>query len=204
MYTTSNNILIILANVDSEANLRNQKINEFCKIFGEKCLSNGASVEIIDLTLDYQNPQNFTISDSKIIEYQIKIKNSHKIIVFHDICWQNIPAILSDFLARVLTNTFAFERIRGQNRGLLDQKLLVLAFGETSNFGQKMIYGNILGNFWQRVIANSCGFGCDFNYFGNFRKANDLEIDKWKQKIENLADQYSSQFSFEKALNKTK
>lgn len=198
----SDNILIIIVNSDS-VNLRNKKINDFCRIFGEKCLSNGASVEIIDLFLDYQD-SNFKISDSKIIEYQIKIKNSNKIVVFHSSSWQNVPAILSDFLSEVLTNTFAFERIKGQNRGLLHQKLLVLAFGESSNFEQKMLYGNILGNFWQRAIANSCGFDCQFNYFGNFCKVSELEIDKWKQKVEKLADQYSSKFSFEKVLNKTK
>lgn len=199
----SNNILIILVNSDSEANLRNKKINGFCKTFGERSLSNGANVEIIDLVLDYQNCQN-KLSNSKIIEYQIKIKNADKIVIFHSTSWQNVPSVLSDFLARVLTNTFAFERIRGQIKGLLNQKLLILAFGENSNFEQAVIYGNILGNFWQRVIANSCGFSCEFNYFGDFYKVSDPQIDKWKQKIEKLADQYSSKFSFEKALNKVK
>lgn len=199
----NNNILIILVNSDSEVNLRNKKINDFCKTFGERGLSNGANVEIIDLCLDYQNWQN-KLSNSKIIEYQIKIKNVDKIVIFHSTSWQNVPSVLSDFLARVLTNTFAFERIRGQMKGLLNQKLLILAFGENSNFEQAVIYGNILDNFWQRVIANSCGFSCQFNYFGDFYKVSDLQIDKWKQKIEKLADQYSSKFSFEKALNKAK
>jgi len=198
----SENILIILSN-NSQQSLRNKLINDFCKNFGETCLKNQKNIEIIDLSSDLQtktdNPNE--TSDSKIIEYQIKIQKADKIVVFHSTTWQNIPPNLANFLNKVLTNGFAYERVGGQIKGLLHQKLLILAFGESSNFEHKVIFGNILQNFWQRAISNPCGFECEFCYFGDFRKADESETLKWQQKIQTLATKYSSDFSFGKLLN---
>ncbi len=182
-------ILVVLANPYNDLDQRGNFINNACKDFIESCQNSGVEVDVLDLYNDKEfNPISTEEKDTKVIEYQIRIKKSQVIVFFHIVWWLTVPAILKGFIDKVFVSGFGYRTINKITKGLLnDKKVIVFAASEKPNWQINYIYGNVLRNFWQKGVLDYCGIQNKLYLFGNFRSVSDETINKWHKKIIDIA-----------------
>ena len=189
---TINKILAILA---SPTDAQDKRLNEITKLFNafcQKSAQKGVKVDIIDLyDEDEFNAADYLDSDnSKVIEYQFRIKNADLVVIFHPVIFDSVPAILKGFLDNIMTNGFAYKIENKISIGALtDKELLVVAFDENSAFQSKYIFGNQLSNFWKKTLSHNCGFKkTNLEVFYSYRSNSEINVAKWDNKIEKIAN----------------
>lgn len=183
-------VLVVLANSVSESDIRANVVNSLCKSFAEACQTKGIEVDLIDLYKDEDfDPVHYlNEKDTKVLEYQIRLKKAQLIVFFHPVWWLSVPAILKGFLDKVLVNNFAFQNRGKTVKGLLgDKQAIVFAVSEKPSWQIDYIYGNVLKNFWSKGVLEYCGIKNTVRTFGNFRAVSEEEIKKWQIKVEKIA-----------------
>lgn len=189
---TINKILAILASPSDEQDKRLNEITKAFNIFCQKCVQKGVKVDTIDL----YNEDEFEASDyldsdnSKVLEYQIRIKNSDLVVIFHPVVFDSVPAILKGFLDNVMTLGFAYTVENKVSIGsLTDKELLVVAFDENSAFESKFIFGNQLQNFWKKTISYYCGFKkTNVEMFYSYRNDSEIKVARWDRKLDKISN----------------
>lgn len=189
---TINKILAILA---SPTDAQDKRLNEITKLFNlfcQKSAQKGVKVDIIDLyDEDEFNAADYLDSDnSKVIEYQFRIKNADLVVVFHPVIFDSVPAVLKGFVDNVMTLGFAYKVENKASIGtLIDKELLVVAFDENSAFQSKYIFGNQLSNFWKKTISHNCGFKkTNLETFYSYRSDSEIKVAKWNKKIDKITN----------------
>lgn len=193
-----NKILIILANPNYINDERSNFINDTCKIFIENCKINSLSCDFIDLYKDIENQEFDPVwypekKDNKVLEYQVRIKNSDYIAIFYPVWWGFLPASLKGFIEKVFTNGFAFFQQKHHIKPLLTEKLIfVFNFSEKSKLEEKYINQDYIKKFWLRTFFKNCGFIGEYHSFNNLRIIDEKEIKKYQKKILTISDKISS------------
>jgi len=198
MAETISRVMVILANPASETDQRSNLINNLCKTYSEACQNTGLEVDFLDLYKDeeFDPVHNLDERDTKVLEYQIRLRKAQMIVFFHPVWWQSVPALLKGFLDKVLISGFGYRYSNKVVQGLLeDKQAIVVATSEQPVWQLRYIYGNILENFWQKVVLGYCGVKSKIFVFGNFRSVPDSEIEKWHKKMENLAKKINTKES---------
>jgi putative NADPH-quinone reductase len=189
---TINKILAILASPTDEQDKRLNEITKAFNILCQNCAQKGVKLDTIDLydedefaAADYLDSDN-----SKVLEYQIRIKNADLIVVFHPVIFDSVPAVLKGFLDNVMTVGFAYNIENKISVGALnDKELLVVAFDENSLFQSKYVFGNQLQNFWKKTISHNCGFKkTSLEIFYSYRSDSESKVVKWDKKIQRIAN----------------
>jgi NAD(P)H dehydrogenase (quinone) len=183
-------VLVVLASSVSESDIRANVVNNLCKSFAEACQTKDIEVDLIDLYKDDDfNPiYHLDEKDTKVLEYQIRLKKAQLIVFFHPVWWLSVPAILKGFLDKVLVNGFSFQNRGKTVKGLLgDKKAIVFAVSDKPVWQLKYIHGNIINNFWKKGVLDYCGIKNSVQIFGSFRAVSEEEIEKWQTKVENIA-----------------
>ena len=193
-------ILVVLANPYIETDQRNNLVNSLCKTFAETCQASGIEIDLLDLYKDteFDATGDSEGRDTKVIEYQIRLKKAQMVVFFHQVWWFSVPAVLKGFIDKVFTSGFAFRVYNDLVEGLLDnKKAIVVAVSEKPNWQSNYIYGNILANFWKKGVLDYCGIRDNKLYqFGSFRSVSDEVIEKWHQKMQDVANKINSTQSF--------
>jgi NAD(P)H dehydrogenase (quinone) len=194
----SNRILVILASPNADLDTKPGTVNALCKTFSEKCLGLGLKLDLIDLYKDEFDPvYSPEARDSKILEYQIKIRKADLIVIFHPIWWGGVPAVLKGFLDKVLVPGFAYRYNKNQIQGLLEGKeAWVIAVSELPAWHQSFIFSNSLMHFWQRAVFDICQFKSKFILLGGLRTASQSKIDRWQRQMAGLAERLTHKESF--------
>jgi putative NADPH-quinone reductase len=189
---TVNKILAILASPTDEQDKRLNEITKAFNIFCQSCAQKGVKLDIIELyDEDEFNAADYLDSDnSKVLEYQIRIKNSDLIVIFHPVIFDSVPAVLKGFLDNVMINGFAYNIENKIAVGsLINKELLVVAFDENSLFQSKYVFGNQLQNFWQKTISHNCGFSkTKLEMFCSYRSESEVKVAKWSNKIQKITN----------------
>lgn len=189
---TINKILAILASPTDEQDKRLNEITKAFNIFCQSCAQKGVKLDTIDLYDEGEfNAADYLDSDnSKVLEYQIRIKNSDLIVIFHPVIFDSVPAVLKGFLDNVMTTGFAYNIENKITVGALsDKQLLVVAFDENSSFQSKYVFGNQLQNFWKKTISNNCGFKkTSLEMFYSYRSESEVKVAKWDKKIQKITN----------------
>ena len=189
---TINKILAILASPTDAQDKRLNEITKLFNVFCQKSAQKGVKVDIIDLYDEAEfNAADYLDSDnSKVIEYQFRIKNADLIVVFHPILFDSVPAILKGFLDNVMTLGFAYKTENKISIGtLIDKELLVVGFDENSGLQSKYIFGNQISNFWKKTISHRCGFKkTNLELFYSYRSDSEVKVAKWYNKIDKIAN----------------
>lgn len=191
-------VLIVLANPLSESDQRANIVNNLCRTYAETCQANNLEVDILDLYSDeeFDPVHDLDEKDTKVIEYQIRVRKAQLVVFFHPVWWLTVPAVLKGFLDKVFVSGFAY---RIQNKvpvGLLDDKeALVIGISDKPVWQLKYIYGGVLWNFWKKGILDYCGLKNRLFVFGEFRSVSSQTIDKWHEKVKSLADKINSRES---------
>ncbi|MEM1312439.1 MAG: NAD(P)H-dependent oxidoreductase [Patescibacteria group bacterium] len=193
-------VLVVLANQFIETDQRNNLINDLCKTFSESVQSYDSEVDLIDLykDIEFDPIRESDRRDTKIIEYQIRIKKAQVIVFFYQTVWLSPPAILKGFIDKVFVSGFAYKNYNGLPQGLLDTKqVIVVATCEKPNWQVNYIYGNIFSNFWKKIFLDYCGVSQSNLYLlGNYRSASNQVLDKWNQKMKDIAAKLTTTQSF--------
>jgi NAD(P)H dehydrogenase (quinone) len=193
-------ILVVLANPYIETDQRNNLVNNLCKTFAETCQEAGIEVDLLDLYKDveFDPVRDIDNRSTKIIEYQIRIKKAQIIVFFHQVWWLSVPAILKGFIDKVFVSGFAFKTYNDLVEGLLDnKKAIVVAVSEKPAWQINYIYGNVLANFWKKGVLDYCGIKDNKLYlFGSFRSVSEEIIQKWHEKMQDIANKINSTQSF--------
>jgi putative NADPH-quinone reductase len=189
---TINKILAILASPTDEQDKRLNEITKAFSIFCQKCVQKGVKIDTIDLyeedefdSADYLDSDN-----SKVLEFQIRIKNADLIVVFHPVIFDSVPAVLKGFLDNVMTLGFAYNVENKISIGALtDKELLVVAFDENTQLQSKYVFGNQLNNFWKKTISYYCGFKkTKVETFYSYRSDSDVKVARWDKKIDKITN----------------
>lgn len=174
------NILLITAHPTSHNLTRG-----ICDIYKNEKEAQGASVDVVDLYHDKQQPFfSFKDAHDKTITeeqkyYQEKIKKADEIVFVYPFWWGASPAILKNWVDSNLTMGFAAHYVNGRPKGLLQgrtvrifttcgaPKFLYVATGV--HFASKKI--------WKQTIVEFCGMKLKgYHMFGG--------IDTSEKKIE--------------------
>lgn len=193
-------VLVILANPDNkESNLK--LVTKMCKNFGEACQTKGLSVDLIDLYKDVEN-QDFNPlyypgqKDTKVIEYQIRIKKADLVVFFYPIWWNSMPAVLKAFTEKVFIPGFAYQKQKGNLHGLLgDKNFLVMAFSKEPSWQNKFIFRNSLETFWTRGLLQTAGAKGKFKLFSKISKIDRNKEEKMKKKVEKTIEKMNTKNS---------
>jgi putative NADPH-quinone reductase len=185
----------ILAILSSPTDAQDKRLNEITRSFNgfcQNCAQKGAKLDIIDLYDDIEfNAADYLDSDnSKVLEYQIRIRNADLVVIFHPVIFDSVPAVLKGFLDNVMSNGFAYNIENKISIGALnDKELLIVAFDENSLIQSKYIFGNQLQNFWKKTINHNCGFKkTSLELFYSYRSDSDVKVAKWEKKIQKIAN----------------
>lgn len=195
MSKTISRITVILANPEYDQDNRSETATALCKTFVEAVQKKGISVDLIDLYKQEEFDPIFDPEekDTKALEFQIRLKKTQMLVIFHPVWWSLFPAILKGFLDKVFTRGFAYDNKRGVTSGLLgDINAVVFAIGERPSWEHRVMYRNILKNFWTRAFFANCGIKSDFHHFGSLRTISEVEIQKWHKKVEKIATKINS------------
>lgn len=194
-------VLIVLASPEYSNDNRGNYIIQTCKEFMEILQNKGINVDLIDLYRDYTDDEFNPIAgdnqkETKVLEYQVRIRKAEVIIFFHPV-WQGfLPAILKGFLEKVFVSGFAFANQKNTAQPFLEgKKSLVFAFSERSGLDHRIIYGNMIQNFWQRSILKPSGITGKYNFYGNMRSLSDAKLQLQTNKILQFANKLNSKDS---------
>ncbi len=189
---TINKILAILASPTDEQDKRLNEITKAFNNFCQKVVQKGVKVDIIDLydESEFDAADYLDSNDSKVIEYQFRIKNADLVVVFHPVVFDSVPAVLKGFLDNVMTLGFAYNIENKISVGaLVDKEILIVAFDENSAFQSRYIFGNQLYNFWKKTISYYCGFKrTSLETFYSYRSDSEIKILRWDKKIEKITN----------------
>jgi putative NADPH-quinone reductase len=180
----------VLATPPTDPQKRDSVVSRLCKIFAENCQNQDITVDLVDLYKEsdfnpilYPNEQ-----ETKILEYQIRIRRAQMIVFFHPIWLGGVPAILKGFLEKTFTSGFAFKTYKGIQEGLLSEKrALVVAVGHDPDWKYRFLQANSLQNFWERAVFQPCGMIGQFILFGGLRQASDQKLKNWEQKMKKIS-----------------
>jgi len=195
MSNTVTRITVILANPDYDQDNRAETVNSLCKTFIESVQKKGITVDLIDLYKETEFDPIFDPEekDTKALEFQIRLKKTQMVVIFHPVWWSLFPAILKGFLDKVFTRGFAYDIRKGIRTGLLDDlQAIVFAVGERPAWEHQVMYRNILKNFWTRAFFTNCGIKSKFLHFGSLRTVSEKEITRWHKKVEKIATKINS------------
>ena len=183
-------VMVVIASPEPENDKRSNIVTDISKTFIENCLALGLDVDVLDLYQDTEfNPiENLVDKDTKVMEYQIRLKKAQLLVFFHPIWWQTVPAVLKGYIDKVFLPGFAFRKYNGVPIGLLDnKKSLVFAFTDKPLWQVRYVYGNVINNFWKKGILEYSGIKDNQVYlFGEFRSATEKTIQKWHKKTEDI------------------
>lgn len=180
------NILIILGSKANKQDIRSGVIVSICKAFGEKCKQNGIEVDFLDLPKERLDK----LTEAKKKALQTRTENAEVIIFFFNTEFQSTPAMVQNFLEEVFEDGFAYKTHKKIIRPLLKKQAMVVC---TTPFLGVDIFatGNILVNFWKKVIFRFCGFKGEVIVLDDLRGRSDKEMVSWKNKMEKIADNLS-------------
>jgi NAD(P)H dehydrogenase (quinone) len=182
-------VLLVVANPENPQDKRGSLVNDLAAIYAEGCQKSGIEVDIIDLYRDNYNPIHYpNRRDTQTIEYQIRMKKVDKVAFFHPVWWGGMPAIMKGFVDKVFTKDFAYKVEKGEMKGTLLKRSLVVSVGRYSSWKMRYFFNNNLETIWQRVIFETVGMKGKFIYFGDYRIVNDGEVNKWHKRIRNIAE----------------
>jgi NAD(P)H dehydrogenase (quinone) len=190
-------IIVILSNPDYEEDQRSNLLTKLCKKFLDSVQNKGCEVDFIDLykEQDFNPLYSPESKDTKVLEYQIRIKEADAIVFFHPVWFSFMPAILKGFLDKVFVAGFAFKSDKEIKTGLLEKKLLVFTTDDRPSWENRFLYRDILGNFWSKAFADKCGMKSKIHRFGKIRTVKDKTILKWEKQVEKTAFNLASQDS---------
>lgn len=168
----------ILACEHKDVQFRNALIVSLCKTYSTKLKEEGIEVELIDL-FDNEGKE-IELTTDKILDFQSIIRSSDSVFVFHNLIWSFPPGILKTFIDKVFISGFAYNYYRGIFYGLLkEKKLYIYCTTELAAWQEKYIYGNIVGNFWEKVFGDRLGMTSKIKIFDSIRSRSSKEIGKW-------------------------
>lgn len=194
-------ILLILAAHKNESK-RDGFVVDLCQEFGETLQSQGSDIDWIDLYADTEKGEfgpfdSQLHKDTKIIEYQFRVKRADCIIFFHPVRWNSVPAILKGFLDQVFSNGFAYKYEKSKLEPcLVDKSALVFSFSETLEWQNKLYYNNTLETFWKRGIFDVCGIKGYFSCFGGLRDFSEKRIQSVRNKVLRYTNKLGQQESW--------
>ncbi len=192
-------ILVVLANPNYLHDTRAGTISTLAKTFIETTQKRGITVDVIDL----YNEEDFNPifqpdeQDTKVLEYQIRVRKADLLVFFHPVYWALPPAILKGFIEKVFTAGFAYKINKNLTKGLFnDKKALVITTSEKSVIEFKYIYRNILDSFWKRAFFDVCGIRkSKIIHFGSLRSVKEKTLHGWTKKIQLLGEKVNSKES---------
>ena len=190
-----NRITVILANPEYDQDNRSETVNSLCKTFIDSVQKKGISVDLIDLYKETEFNPIFDPEekDTKALEFQIRLKKTQLVVIFHPVWWSLFPAILKGFIDKVFTRGFAYDIRKGIVTGLLeDIQAMVFAVGERPTWEHRVMFRDILKNFWTRAFFPDCGVKSKFYHFGSLRTVSEEEIKKWHKKVDKIATKINS------------
>lgn len=186
-------ITVILASPVLASDDRGNYVLDVCKKFLEEAQTSGVTTDLIDLYEDFGSEEFNPISlpdekDTKILEYQVRIRKAEMVVIFYNQIWGLPPAILKGFVEKVFVSGFAFNQIKGRYQPFLEGKrILVIDFGEKSTTENTIVQKSMSKTFWERLIFPACGFEGNYQYYGNLRSKSEKELEKQTKKIINIA-----------------
>jgi NAD(P)H dehydrogenase (quinone) len=190
--------LIIMSNPVSSGDNREIIINQLCASFCEGLSYCNIEIDYIDLYKDNFNPVHIPNSrDTQAIEYQIRIRKSDIICIFHPVWWGLMPAILKGFCDKVFQSGFAFNYKKSKLLPLLeDKQAIIVTTSRNPKWKDKLTYNNMLEIFWKRSILQPSGIKSKYFEFNNLRKVDDEEIQKWKQSLRDYGESLGNKKKF--------
>jgi putative NADPH-quinone reductase len=184
---THNNILIILASPKTESDQRMDFVYDVTKKIANDLNTKNVNVSAIDLCSDkeFLASDYLKSSDSKVIEYQIKINKADLLIFFTPIMNDAIPSILKGFIDNIFVQGFAINYENKLTVGKMqDKELLVFAFDNRPKWESMFIFGDQVSNFFNKTVRITFGFKkVDLFHVFNFRSMPKQSLVKLEQKI---------------------
>lgn len=168
-------------------------VAELCKDYIEACTTRGLEVDLINLYDDGESGEFSPLyypgeKDTKVLEYQIRIKEADLVTFFCPVWWGSVPAILKSFIEKVFVSGFAYHFISKMKKGLLEgKKMRVYAFDSESFFVNRLLRNNSVKLFWDRGVFPSTGVSGKVNLFTSVDGLNEKELAKLKEKIKKSA-----------------
>ncbi len=187
-----NNILIILTSPKTESDQRLDFIFDLTKKIANEMNSKNVNVNAIDLCneTEFDSGAYLKPTDSKVIEYQIKINKADLIMIFTPIINDTIPANLKGFIDNTLVQGFAINYENKLTVGKMqDKDLLVFAFDNRPMWQTKFIFGDQVNNFFNKTIKLTFGFGkVNVNSFENFRSISKEQLTNVESKVVKICE----------------
>lgn len=182
-----------MANSNCDLDTRSQVITNLGLSFIEACKLNGARVQMIDLFEEREfEVFNRKPNQTKILEYQAKVKDADLLVFFQDMIWQYMPGLLKSFLDLVFVRGFAYKIEKKIIKGQLNGKqALVFVTSDLAAWQIKHLYGNILEKNWKKGFFDFCGLKGEVYLFSNLRNVSDKTIEKWQQQVQKIAKKFT-------------
>lgn len=182
-------VLIIVATPDEVQNSIEAFTMKITKEFAETCRELDCNVEIIDLYKDKFDPIWYPQKkETKVTEYQLRIKRADYIVFIHPVWWGSMPALMKGFLDKTLLPGFAFKKENGLVKGTLSsKKSMVICVSSESAIVQKYIIGSSISKYWQRVVLDKVGMTSRIHILGNIRSNSQKINSKYIAKVKIFA-----------------
>jgi len=141
----------------------------------KQCQQRDIIVDFIDLDLETEFQPIGVESDNqtKILEYQLRMKRAEYIAFFHPVSLFHLPGLLKLFIDQVFTSGFAYKRYRGETTGLLGKKPVnVVAVSDFFGWQVNLFDNSGLKTFWNRTFARTFDASVSYQLIGSAREKN--------------------------------
>jgi|GEM_PF-4775789 len=158
---------------------KNNSTTKICLSLSKKIKNLGVEVDLVDIQREEEFKGFFEpkVSDTKSLEYQIRIKKSDLVMVFYTNHWSILPGILTVFIEKVFRKGFAFAKYKNNYQGLLDKKsFMVVEITEQEIWKERFLYKNRLKIWWKRVFFKQCNLNGNYQRFKAPPKAKDENL----------------------------
>jgi len=182
-------VFVVLSSSSSDENSA-ELCAELCKKYIQDCQKYDITVDFVDLDNEPEfqplNP-NFE-NKTKITEYQLRIKRSDKIVIFHPTIFYHLPGGLKLWLDEVFISGFAYRKNRGFLSPLLKHKPLeIFITSDLPRWRIEFLENSGLFRFWKRTFSSTTGMKSSFMFFGKTRTLNDTQKEQILNTIEQKA-----------------
>lgn len=184
-------VLIINANPKSKS-LTKSLSQKYAEVAGKNHEVVNVNMGDLDFDIDLQEGYDVIQElETDLVQLQQHIKWAEHIVIFSPVWWGTVPAKFKGAIDRVFLPGFAFKYEEGKSipKKLLAGKTSELIINlDTPVFWYKYFQGNVIYKHLKRTILDFSGIrNKRTSYFGPVISAEDTDIDKWHNKVSDLA-----------------
>jgi putative NADPH-quinone reductase len=153
----NNKILIILSGIDVTIDSSQNIYSLHLSKFFESIRTTELDLDLVNLDKDKDFDTLSAISETKILEFQIKMRNVSNIIILYKLIQGLPPASLKLFFEKTIVPGFAFSLGKNPEPKLTEKNLFTIGFTNSLEWEIKLPLGDLARQYIQKFIAVPTG-----------------------------------------------